>query len=107
MLGLLVGFFYQELPNKFNLPGILDLGHKISQLGNGSCMWAVDLAHAYRQLRTCPLSVPLFGIKHNQSYSDIAPPFGCRTSALACARITSAVVHLMQKAGFFNFMFLR
>ena len=29
----------------------------------------------------------------------IAPPFGCRTSSLACARTTNALVYLMRKRG--------
>ena len=63
-------------------------------------MWCADLARAYRQLRTCPLSAPLLGIAiDGQHYTDIAPPFGCRTSSMACARTTNAVVYLLRKKG--------
>ena len=56
----------------------------------------VNLACAYRQLRTDPLSVPLFGIQLEQyKYLDMSLPFGCRASLFACVRTTHAVVHLL------------
>ena len=61
----------------------------------------------YRQLRTCPLSTPLLGITLNGLYyTDIAPPFGCRTSSMACARTTNAVVYLLRKKGHFLHCYL-
>ena len=45
---------------------------------------------------------PQLGISlNNKVYIDIAPPFGCRTSALACARTTHAIVWLLRKRGSF------
>ena len=72
-----------------------------------SWLLGTDLARAYRQLLVCPLSLPLLGISvNNKIYIDIAPPFGCRTSALACARTTRAVVWLLRKEGFFTLCYL-
>ena len=76
-------------------------------MGKGSYIWTADLARAYRQLRVCPLSVPLLGIQFKeQFYIDIAPPFGCRTSALAFVRTTYAIVWLLRKAGYFSLCYL-
>ena len=36
---------------------------------------------------------------HGAFYVDLAPSFRCRTSSLACARTTNAVVHLMRRKG--------
>ena len=75
--------------------------------GNDAWLWGADLARAYRQLRVCPLSSQLLAIKvSDQFYLDIALPFGCRTSALACARTTRAVVWLLRKKGFFSLCYL-
>ena len=64
-------------------------------------------ARAYRQLRTCPLSIPLLGITSaEQCYTDIASLFGCRTSSLACACTTSVVVYLLRKMNHHVFCYL-
>ena len=39
-------------------------------------------------------------------YLDIAPPFSCRTAALACARTTRALVWLLRKEVFFALCYL-
>ena len=104
--GILKGS-YQGFNCVFKLPSILDVAKQLVIDGKNCWVWSVDLARAYRQLRTCPLSVPLFGIKaENKFYFDIAPPFGCRTSALACATTTNAITYLMKKAGFFSLCYL-
>ena len=54
----------------------------------------------------CSLSVPLLGISINNIYLDIAPPFGCRTSALACARTMRVVLWLLRQKGFFCLCYL-
>ena len=49
----------------------------------------------------------LLGIRFKEKYYiDIASPFGCRTSALACARATRAVVWLLRQDGFFSLCYL-
>ena len=104
--GIKKGFYLGEKMS-FTLPTINDV---IINLQNSPCkkyMWSIDLAHAYRQLRTDPLSLPLLGITfNNMKYIDLAPPFGCRTSAMACARTTSAVVYILNHKGFKTFCYL-
>ena len=99
--------WYQGLPFSFSLPTILDLVERVKELGRGCWIWSVDLERAYRQLRVCPLSIPLLGIKFNDNiYLDLAPPFGCRMSALACARTTAGVVWILEKRGVWSKCYL-
>ena len=45
--------------------------------------------------------MPLLGIRVDEKYYiDCSPPFGCRTSALACERMSSAVLWLFKQQGF-------
>ena len=98
---------YQGKPYTYTLPGIMDLADEVARLGRGCYVWCADLARAYRQLRTCPLSTPLLGIMFgNKFYVDAAPPFGCRTSSMACARTTGAVVYLLRKRRHFALCYL-
>lgn len=93
-------FHYQGSPISLSLPTITNLSELLVSHGSGSYMWTIDLARAYRQLRTCPLSTPLLGIQNNNKfYVDFSPPFGCRTSAYFCARTTAAVQWLLEKKG--------
>ena len=45
-------------------------------------------------------------VRNLDIYLDIAPPFGCRTSKLACAHTTRAGVWLLRKAGYFALCYL-
>ena len=70
-------------------------------------MWAADVAQAYRQLWTNPLSMPLFGITfEGRCYSDVALSFGCRTSGIACIRVTAAIAGFMSEEGFTCFVYV-
>ena len=97
--GIVKGF-YQGFHLSFSLPSVSDLGRMLIDCGKGSFIWSVDLARAYWQIRTCPLSFPLLGFMHEgKYYVDVCPSFGCRTSALACARTTAALVWLLEQNG--------
>ena len=99
--------WYQGQRFDFTLPSITDLLRLVIQAGKGAFLWSVDLERAYRQLRVCPLSVPLLGLYFESSYFlDLAPPFGCRMSAMACARTTGAVAWLLQQQGYKVLVFL-
>ena len=93
--------------NSLTLPTIATLSDKLVLTGKGSYIWTADLARAYHQLRVCPLSVPLLGIKFKeQFYLDIAQPFGCRTFTLVCTRTTCDIVWLLRNAGYFSLCYL-
>ena len=98
---------YLGQPSKYSLPSMIDLSALVVNHGPGSFVWGADLARAYRQLRSCPLSAPLLGITLNDNfYLDVTPSFGCRSSSSACARWTNSVVWLMRKKGFQTLCYL-
>lgn len=77
--------------------GIDQLIHRILSLGPGCHLYKVDLHRAYRQLRLCPRDYSLTGIFWDGSYYiDIAIPFGLRTGAMACQRMTNALAHIFE-----------
>lgn len=85
---------------KLHLPTVDNLVELIKVKGQGCWLYSVDLARAYRQLRSDPLDWPLLGIQWNaHTYIDISIPFGIRWGAMACHRTTSAVCWLMNKCG--------
>lgn len=80
---------FQGQPMTDTMPIIIDLAEEVTRLGTGAFIWCVDLACSSRQLRSCLLSMPLLGITlHDCVYIDIAPPFGCQTSSMACGRLS-------------------
>ena len=99
--------WYQGEQVHFSLPSITDLAQLVVDEGTGCYMWSIDLARAYRQIRTCPLSTPLLGITHKgKFYIDVCPPFGCRTSSYICARTTAAVVWILNQKGIKSLCYL-
>ena len=104
--GIIRGW-YQGKPFTYTLPSIGNVVDRVKYLGENCLIWTVDLERAYRQLRVCPLSTPLLGINFKGlNYVDLAPPFGCRMSALACSRTTSAVVWILRKKGVWSKCYL-
>lgn len=92
---------YLGRPCRYTLPSISDLGDIARQHGTSAVFWAADVARCYRQIRACPLSVPLFGITMDDMlYVDISLPFGCRTSGAACVRVTDAIGWAMSREGY-------
>ena len=97
----------QERFRRKTLPSIITLIDCLVVSGSDSWLWGADFSRAYRKPTVCPLSEPLLGISvQNNYYIDIAPPFGCRTSALACARTTRDVVWLIRQKGFYCLCYL-
>ena len=98
---------FQGTKIDFSLPSVSHIAEKMIELGKGAYMWTIDLARAYRQLRICPLALPLLGLQSKNSYYiDICPSFGCRSSAYACARTTAAIVWLLKQQGIITFCYL-
>lgn len=91
----------------YTLPSIMDLTALVLHLGGRPWLWKADLARAYRQLRLDPIDTPLLamGFKHD-TYLDLCPSFGCRSSSSACQRVAAAVVFLMRKKGWNVLAFL-
>ncbi len=86
---------YLGSPYKLRLPTVDDAVRLIQTHGQGCYLYGLDLARAYRQLRSDPLDWPLLGIKwNNDLYFDTAIPFGIRWGAMACSRTTQAVCYI-------------
>lgn len=82
----------------YTLPTIGDLIAQLQLYGKGAYFWKADLSRAYRQLRIDPLDTPLLAIQlEGETYLDLCPPFGCRTSAALCQRVANAVVYILGK----------
>ena len=89
---------YLGEPFKLTLPTADDLIHIIKQKGQGCFLFSIDLARAYRQLRSDPLDWPLLGFKWQKDiFFDASIPFGIRYRAMACQRTTNAVCYILGK----------
>jgi len=92
---------YLDQPYKLRLPTADNLADLIKAKGPGCWLYSVDLARAYRQLRSDPLDWPLLGLHwQGSTYIDIAIPFGIRWGAMACHRTTSALTWVLAQRGF-------
>ena len=49
-------------PHSYSLPSVADLARHLIEQGQGAYIWSADVLRAYRQLRSDPLALPLFGI---------------------------------------------
>lgn len=84
----------------YSLPSIQDLVVHVQQKGKDSWLWKADLSRAYRQLRVDPLDTPLLALCHDKNtFLDLCPSFGCRSSSSSCQRMSAAVAYLMAKKG--------
>ena len=98
---------YLGAPYIYTLPTVTQVGDRLHDLGPGAYMWSADISRAYRQLRTDPLSSPLFCITMDeQLYIDTALPFGCRSSGAACVRMTAAIRWMMSKRNWFTLVYV-
>lgn len=87
---------YCGVPYKLRLPTADDAIALIHKHGPRCFMYSVDLARAYRQLRSDPLDWPLLGISWEDSYYvDISIPFGIRWGAMATQRMSQGICYIM------------
>lgn len=91
----------------YTLPSIMDLVTCVQELSTTAWIWKANLARAYRQLRVDPVDTPLLGFQVGcNTYVDLCPSFGCRSSSSACQRVSTAVVYLMSLKNFKVLAFL-
>ena len=82
---------------KMRLPTPFDLARKIVQYGPGVLLYKADLSRAYRQLRSDPLDWPFLALEwNNETYMDVAIPFGLRHGASACQRVSEAIGDIIE-----------
>jgi len=85
---------------KLQYPGVDNLVTQVLKHGPGCHMYKVDLARAYRHFRSDVSSYSLLVIEwEGQYYVDISIPFGLRTGALICQKVTNAFAYIMTKYG--------
>ena len=86
---------YLGEPFSLRLPGREALLDIIHQKGQHCHLFKKDLSRAYRQLCIDPRDYHLLGYQYRDClYSDTAPPFGLRSSAMMCQTTTSAVTFI-------------
>ena len=87
---------------KLTYPTIDALAERVASIGQGALLWKRDLKRAFRQIPVCPGDYSLLGWRwQNQLYFDIKMPMGLTSAAYCCQRITNAIAHIMEQAGFF------
>ena len=77
-------------------PTVDNLVEKIRKYGPDTLLFKVDLQRAFRNLRIDPGDYDLLGLNwRQQTYIDVAMPFGFRQGASSCQFCTDAIVYLM------------
>ena len=82
-------------------PSIDDFTDLIASLGQGCLLYKRDLSRAYRQIPVCPGDIGFLGYSwRSRFYIDTALPFGLRSAAFICQRVTNAIAHLHRWNGY-------
>ena len=92
---------YIDGPLNVKLPTVHSMESRILELGQGAFLYKTDLARGYRQLRVDPMDWGYLAFQHKgQTYIDVCPPFGLRSSAMMMVRTTSAITKIHKSKGF-------
>ena len=98
---------YLDYQFKVTYPKIDDLIALIWKFGPGCHLFKRDLARAYRQLVIDPVDYPLLGFSwRGELFFDVVPPFGMRSSAMMCQRLTNAINYIMQNLNYHTINYL-
>ncbi|XP_066288330.1 uncharacterized protein [Branchiostoma lanceolatum] len=98
--GIPTGTYLGET-RRLRYPSFDDFVALVVVQGQGCLMFKRDLRRAYRQLFVDPGDYHLLGFRwRGSAYTDVALPFGLRSSAQACQRVTDAVSHVYAQLGF-------
>ena len=93
--------------DKLQFPSVDNLVSRVMEIGKGALLFKVDLSRAYRQAGVNPGEIPILGFfLDGNFYFDSTLSMGGRNSARSCQRITSAVVFIFSKHGFFAVNYL-
>ncbi len=92
---------YEGEPVHLEYPSVDNLAARIRDLGPDCLLFKRDMRRAYRQIPVCPGDLDCLGISwQGQIYVDRVLPFGLRSAAMICQRVTTAVCHVVSQAGF-------
>ena len=96
--------------DKMTLPSIDDLVERIMKLkveNKAVKVFKVDLRRAYRQIFTCPKDINLLAYMFDGAiFYDCTLSMGSRSSTRCCQRVSSAVVFIYGKFGYFAINYL-
>ena len=93
--------------DKLSLPSVDHLAHRISILGPKCKVFKVDLVRAFRQMKICPGDVHFLGyVFKGKFYYDCTLSMGSKSSSKACQYVTTAVVFIYTKFGYFAVNYL-
>ncbi len=82
-------------------PSTDDLAGQVADAGVGCLAFKRDLSRAYRQIPVCPAEYGYLGFGwKGQFYIDRVLPFGLRSAANICQRVSAAVAHVVEARGF-------
>ncbi len=77
-------------------PSVDNLVTSISDLGPTALLYKRDLRRTYRQIPVCPGDIHHLGISwRGKTFIDRVLPFGLRSAAMICQRVTSAVSFML------------
>ena len=98
---------YLDINEKLTLPSVDGLADRIMKLGRGCKVFKIDLSRAYRQMKMDPGDVHWLGyVYKGRFYFDCTLSMGSRSSARCCQMVTSAVVFIYTKFGYFAINYL-
>ena len=98
---------YLGQTEKLTLPSIDKLVERIVTLGRNCKVFKVDLSRAYRQIFLDPSQIAKVAYTFdNKIYADCTLSMGSESSAKCCQMVTSAVVYIYTKWGYFAINYL-
>ncbi len=93
--------FHEGEYTNLHYPSTDDLADQVAEAGVGCHVFKRDLSRAYRQIPVCPADYPYLGFFWKGSfYIDRVLPFGLRSAAMICQRVSSAVRYVVGCRGF-------
>ena len=98
---------YLDIQQKLTLPSVDALANRVSSLGAGCKLFKVDLQRGYRQLFLDPKDICWVGyVFRGKLYFDCTLSMGSKSSASCCQMVTSTVVFIHTKFGYFLINYL-
>lgn len=95
------------VPHSHNLPTVDDLIQAARARQFHCVIGIIDIQRAYRNIPTCPMDLPLLGIRYRGNiYIDSAMPFGARVSSLNMQKVAQFIVRALGTISIQAFMFL-
>ena len=98
---------YMGETDKLMLPSVDKLVERVMQLGKNCKLFKVDLQRAYRQVYLDPKQINFLGYVYKGKFMfDCTLSMGSKSSTRCCQMVTTAVVFIYTKHGFFAINYL-